>query len=475
MDEQHRASKMGEEEDESGRRWSVSFGVTVRTMMADEDNRELRCVTVRTMRTRVSFESLQFDFAAIEGATDKFSDDNKLGEGGFEYTMFRQFSLKFDVYSFGVLILEILTGEKNSPFCQENSSEDLLSYAWEHWRDKTPLELLDPTLGDSYTKNEVIRSLHIGLHYLNGGQQAFKRAGENQSTTKSISYSANRKYQLLNYTLANGFYKTSVGQNPQDVALVLLFCRGDLTSAACKDCISTATKDIRNHCPFDKIILIWYDVCTLRYTNESDLNNLVPFENFNTTARMSSSQTGSTGKSNSSATIIAIAVPVSVAMVLFAIGVCFLRRTTGIEITAIESLQFDLVTTETATNKFSDDNKIGKGGFGKTWKQWKNGTPIELLDPTMRGSHSRNEVIRCIHIGLLCVQENPANRPTMATVGLRLDSYSVSLQLPQQPAFLLRNKANRNMPKKELQHDSFSSQSVPWSVDGEPITELYPR
>nr|POE58722.1 isoform 2 of cysteine-rich receptor-like protein kinase 10 [Quercus suber] len=225
-----------------------------------------------------------------------------------------------------------------------------------------------------------------------------------------------------------------------------------------------------------------------------------------------------TGKSNSSATIIAIAVPVSVAMVLFAIGVCFLRRTTGIEITAIESLQFDLVTTETATNKFSDDNKIGKGGFeyamqgrfsvkfdvfsfgvlileiisGKknncfyqsehdedllsyTWKQWKNGTPIELLDPTMRGSHSRNEVIRCIHIGLLCVQENPANRPTMATVGLRLDSYSVSLLLPQQPAFLLRNKANRNMPKKELQHDSFSSQSVPWSVDGEPITELYPR
>nr|POE78221.1 hypothetical protein CFP56_79503 [Quercus suber] len=43
MDERHWVSKMGEEEDESGRRWSVSFGVTVRTMMADEDKRELRC------------------------------------------------------------------------------------------------------------------------------------------------------------------------------------------------------------------------------------------------------------------------------------------------------------------------------------------------------------------------------------------------------------------------------------------------
>uniref|UniRef100_A0A7N2LUJ3 Uncharacterized protein n=1 Tax=Quercus lobata TaxID=97700 RepID=A0A7N2LUJ3_QUELO len=98
-------------------------------------------------------ESLQFDFATIEGATDKFSDDNKLGEGGFGV-----------VYKFRVLILEILTGEKNSSFCQANSSEDLLSYAWKHWRDETPLELLDPTLGDSNTKNEVIRRLHIGLH-----------------------------------------------------------------------------------------------------------------------------------------------------------------------------------------------------------------------------------------------------------------------------------------------------------------------
>ena len=40
----------------------------------------------------------------------------------------------------------------------------------------------------------------------------------------------------------------------------------------------------------------------------------------------------------------------------------------GIEITTIESLQYDLVTIETATNKFSDDNKIGKGGFGTVYK-----------------------------------------------------------------------------------------------------------
>jgi hypothetical protein len=38
------------------------------------------------------------------------------------------------------------------------------------------------------------------------------------------------------------------------------------------------------------------------------------------------------------------------------------------EIPTVESLQFDLGTIEAATNKFSDDNKIGKGGFGTVYK-----------------------------------------------------------------------------------------------------------
>ncbi|KAL0012469.1 hypothetical protein SO802_007577 [Lithocarpus litseifolius] len=107
--------------------------------------------------------------------------------------------------------------------------------------------------------------------------------------TPNSTYQANLNLLLSdlssNSTRLDGFYKTSVGQNPPDVALGLLFCRGDLTPAACKDCISTATKDIRNRCPLDKVILIWYDECTLRYTNESDLNNLVPSANFNTKAQ----------------------------------------------------------------------------------------------------------------------------------------------------------------------------------------------
>ncbi|XP_059435430.1 cysteine-rich receptor-like protein kinase 25 [Corylus avellana] len=111
-----------------------------------------------------------------------------------------------------------------------------------------------------------------------------------------------------------------------------------------------------------------------------------------------------------------------------------------------------------------------------TWKQWRNGSPLELLDPTIRDSFSKNEVIRCIHIGLLCVQEDPANRPTMATIVLMLESHSVSLQLPQHPAFLLRSREKRNMITKEVAHDdSTTTQSVTFSVDEASFTQLYPR
>ena len=40
------------------------------------------------------------------------------------------------------------------------------------------------------------------------------------------------------------------------------------------------------------------------------------------------------------------------------------------EITTVESLQFDFATIEAATNKFSDDNKLGRGGFGEVYKVW---------------------------------------------------------------------------------------------------------
>ncbi|XVF87655.1 hypothetical protein PTKIN_Ptkin18bG0137700 [Pterospermum kingtungense] len=69
------------------------------------------------------------------------------------------------------------------------------------------------------------------------------------------------------------------------------------------------------------------------------------------------------------------------------------------------------------------------------WRFWKEGTPMKMMDPTLRESYVSEEVIRCIHIGLLCVQQNPKARPTMARIVPMLNSSAISLPPPQQPAF----------------------------------------
>ncbi|KAG5622800.1 hypothetical protein H5410_008018 [Solanum commersonii] len=117
-------------------------------------------------------ESLQYDFSAISAATDNFSDANKLGQGGFgtvgymapEYAMHGQFSVKSDVFSFGVLVLEILSGQKNTCFRNGESVEDLLSYAWTNWQEGTAANLIDPMFrGSSGLVRDIMRYIHIAL------------------------------------------------------------------------------------------------------------------------------------------------------------------------------------------------------------------------------------------------------------------------------------------------------------------------
>ncbi|XP_024963300.1 cysteine-rich receptor-like protein kinase 10 [Cynara cardunculus var. scolymus] len=91
------------------------------------------------------------------------------------------------------------------------------------------------------------------------------------------------------------------------------------------------------------------------------------------------------------------------------------------------------------------------------WKSWKAETTSSLIDPTLimkDGPISLRDMVRCIHIGLLCVQEDATERPTMASVVLMLSSLSITLTLPSEPAFFMHTSMN---PEKPLFEDPTSS------------------
>lgn len=60
--------------------------------------------------------------------------------------------------------------------------------------------------------------------------------------------------------------------------------------------------------------------------------------------------------------------------------------------------------------------------------------PMELIDPSMKQVCAL-EVLRCVQMGLLCVQQRSEDRPTMSSVLLMLDSENPSLPQPKRPGF----------------------------------------
>lgn len=57
------------------------------------------------------------------------------------------------------------------------------------------------------------------------------------------------------------------------------------------------------------------------------------------------------------------------------------------------------------------------------------------MDSELKKNYQSNEVIRCIHIALLCVQNDPEERPNLSTIILMLTCNSITLPVPQSPIY----------------------------------------
>ncbi|KAL0699199.1 hypothetical protein Bca4012_055321 [Brassica carinata] len=225
---------------------------------------------------------------------------------------------------------------------------------------------------------------------------------------------SNRKYAQGNGSASTG-YRRFYG---------MAQCTPDLSEQDCNDCLELGYDNIPSCC--DSLIgLRWFcPSCNFRfetwrfYEFEAELEPDPP------------ARTERTGKGNGgSKVIIAIVIP-TVLVILFAICVCLAlkwkKNKSRDRVKVLENSPFS------GSNAENDDSDL----CSKVWRSWREEVTVRVIDPSLT-TGSRNDILRCIHVGLLCVQESAASRPTMALVALMLNSSSFTLPTPSRPAFVI--------------------------------------
>nr|VDC76652.1 unnamed protein product [Brassica rapa] len=102
----------------------------------------------------------------FQGTQFQYSTQRVAGTLGYmspEYAWAGLFSEKSDIYSFGVLMLEIISGEKISRFTFGDERKGLVAYAWESWCESGGFTFLDRDLNHSCKAFEVARCVQLGL------------------------------------------------------------------------------------------------------------------------------------------------------------------------------------------------------------------------------------------------------------------------------------------------------------------------
>ncbi|CAO2842622.1 unnamed protein product [Amaranthus hypochondriacus] len=114
------------------------------------------------------------------------------------------------------------------------------------------------------------------------------------------------------------------------------------------------------------------------------------------------------------------------------------------------------------------------------WRLWNGGKCDEFIDPILKNSApTLSEVMKCIQIGMLCVQGNTDNRPTMATVVLMLTG-SMALPSPSTPLMAIHDYS---LPRFEIDatqndgstDDHSTSKSFTYGSAGVTMSDIYFR
>uniref|UniRef100_M1BNW9 Receptor-like serine/threonine-protein kinase n=1 Tax=Solanum tuberosum TaxID=4113 RepID=M1BNW9_SOLTU len=153
-------------------RFEIAMGISRGLLYLHQDSR-LRIIHRDLKTSNILLDSdmnakiSDFGLAKIFGG-DQVEGETKSIVGTFgymspEYIVDGKYSVKSDVYSIGVIILEIVSGRKNRKFRHLDHHHNLLGHAWLLWSEGNALELIDESIKESFSESQVLRCIQVGL------------------------------------------------------------------------------------------------------------------------------------------------------------------------------------------------------------------------------------------------------------------------------------------------------------------------
>ncbi|KAG8383210.1 hypothetical protein BUALT_Bualt05G0160800 [Buddleja alternifolia] len=241
----------------------------------------------------------------------------------------------------------------------------------------------------------------------------------------------------------NGYARAQMAvSRPENGAVYILAeCWRTLNTSSCRACLEDASKSVSRCLPASEGRAL-NTGCFIRY---SDTNFLNPIP----------------GNGNQRGRVIVIGIATAAGVSILIIGAIigiYMRKQRIIEkkrkgdasklmkTLHDSSLNFKYSTLEKATGSFDEANKLGQGGFGtvyKAWKHFQQRAVEELFDPNLmlHNYHNnivKNDILRVVHVGLLCTQEIPSLRPSMSKA-LEMLVKKEELPAPTSPPFMDEN------------------------------------